>query len=109
MSATPQIKPTNLKVWTNRHETFKQQIDNLFDISNGNTGNMLNDYNATTTAIGQFIDTAIRNNKSIRILGGGWSFTKVATTNGWMLNTKHLNMVFTVGEANVATQYFPEK
>ncbi len=99
------IKPTNLRVWTNRHETFKQPIDNLFDITNGNTGNVLNDYNATTAAIGQFIDTAIRNNKRIRLLGGGWSFTKVATTNGWMLNTKHLNMIFSVGENNVAPQY----
>jgi FAD/FMN-containing dehydrogenase len=104
MSA-PQIKPTNMKVWTNRHETFKQPIDNLFDISNGDTGNMLNDYNATTAAIGQFIDTAVRNNKRVRVLGGGWSFTKVATADGWMLNTKHLNMVFTVSEANVAAQY----
>lgn len=105
MSALPQIKPTNMKVWTNRHETFKQPIDNLFDITNGNTGNILNDYNATTVAIGQFIDTAARSNKRLRMLGGGWSFTKVATTEGWMLNTKHLNMIFSVGESNVATQY----
>ncbi|MCU7552022.1 FAD-binding protein [Chitinophagaceae bacterium LB-8] len=104
MSA-PQIKPTNLKVWTNRHETFKQPIDNLFDISNSDTGSMLNDYNATTAAVAQLIDAAVRNNKRLRVLGGGWSFTKVATTDGWMLNSKHLNMVFTVSETNVAAQY----
>jgi FAD/FMN-containing dehydrogenase len=105
MPATPQIKSTNLKVWTNRHETFKQRIENLYDISNGNTGNVLNDYNATTAAIGQFIDTAIRNKKQLRILGGGWSFTKVATTDGWMLDTKHLNMVFTISADSVAAEY----
>ena len=94
-----------MKVWTNRHETFKQNIDNLFDVTNGDTGNLLADYNATTSAIGQFIQTAARQGKEVRALGGGWSFTKVATTNGWMLNTKHLNAVFTISAANIAPQY----
>jgi FAD/FMN-containing dehydrogenase len=109
MPATPQIKPTNLKVWTNRHENFKQKIDNLFDISNGNTGNILNDYNATTTAIGQFMETAIQKKKRLRVLGSGWSFTKVVATEGWMLDTKHLNMIFTIGADSVDAQYTGRK
>lgn len=96
MATIPQVRSTNLRVWTNRHETFKQQIADMFDISNGDTGNMLNDYNATTLAIGQLIDKAVEKGKTLRALGGGWSFTKVAATDGWMVNTKHLNMRFTI-------------
>jgi hypothetical protein len=105
MAATPQLRPTNLRVWTNRHETFRQAIDELYDISNGDTGDMLQDYNATTQAIGQLIDKAVQKGETLRALGGGWSFTKVATTNGWMVNTKHLNMHFTISESNIDAGY----
>jgi len=105
MATTPQLRSTRLRVWTNRHETFRQPIEDLFDISNGDTGNMLADYNATTLAIGELIDKAIQSDKTLRALGGGWSFTKVATTDGWMLNTKHLNMRFTISEENISPDY----
>jgi hypothetical protein len=94
-----------MRVWTNRHETFKQPIQDLFDVLNGNTGDILNDYNATTLAIGQFIDSAVQRGKTIRALGGGWSFTRVATTDGWMLNTKNLTMRFTISDANIDAAY----
>ncbi|MEJ7741047.1 MAG: FAD-binding protein [Chitinophagaceae bacterium] len=105
MSTTPLITPTNQKSWKNRHDTFKQQIDNLFDIANGNTGNNLNDYNATTAAIRQLIGRAIQQNKRLRALGGGWSWTKVAATEGWILNTKQLNMRFPVSAASISGSY----
>ena len=91
----PQIKPTNATEWINRHNTFKQPINNLFDLINGNTGNGFNDYNAMTEAIQVFLGKAITENKTIRALGGGWSFSKVATAE-WILNTKMLNMLFPI-------------
>lgn len=94
----PQIRPTNATKWVNRHDTFSHSIDNLFDLVNGNTGNGFDDYNAMTDAIQQFLGKAIAENKTIRALGGGWSFTKVATAE-WILNTKMLNMVFPIRKA----------
>src|SRR5512138_1132964 len=91
----PQIRPTNATKWTNRHDTFSHPINNLFDLINGNTGNGFDDYNAMTNAIQQFLGKAITENKTIRALGGGWSFTKVATAE-WILNTKMLNMAFPI-------------
>jgi hypothetical protein len=105
MPAQPTITPTNNKTWINRHNTFTQPIDNLFDIANGKTGVAINDYNATTAAIQTFIGKAIAQNKTIRALGGGWSFSKVAATDGWILNTKQLNMLFTVRSQSISTQY----
>ena len=91
----PQIRPTNATEWINRHDTFKQPINNLFDLINGNTGNGFNDYNAMTEAIQAFLGKAIAENKTVRALGGGWSFSKVATAE-WILNTKMLNMLFPI-------------
>lgn len=105
MPTQPQVTPTNDKFWTNRHNTFIQAIDNLFDIANGDTGNSVNDYNATTVAIQQLIARAVTEKKAIRALGGGWSFTKVAATDGWLINTKQLNMAFTLTVGSVAPQY----
>src|SRR5678809_165007 len=92
----PQIRPTNATQWTNRHDTFTQSINNLFDLINGNTGNGFDDYNAMTEAIQAFLGKAIAENKTVRALGGGWSFTKVAAAEGWILNTKMLNMIFPI-------------
>ena len=92
----PQIRPTNATLWINRHDTFTQPINNLFDLINGNTGNGFDDYNAMTEAIQAFLGKAIAENKTVRALGGGWSFTKVAAAEGWILNTKMLNMIFPI-------------
>ena len=92
----PQIRPTNATQWTNRHDTFTQPINNLFDLINGNTGNGFDDYNAMTEAIQALLGKAIAENKTVRALGGGWSFSKVAAAEGWILNTKMLNMVFPI-------------
>jgi hypothetical protein len=106
MPAQPQITPTDDKTWTNRHNTFTQPIDNLFDIANGDTGNAVNDYNATTAAIQSLIGRAIAENKTIRALGGGWSFSKVAATDGWIVNTKQLNMLFNIrNPQSISPQY----
>src|SRR6267142_1013222 len=100
MPSQPQLIPTNDKIWINRHETFQQPIDNLFDISNGDTGDILADYNATTAALQGLLARAIALGKTIRALGGGWSFTTVAATDGWMVNTKQLNMLFNISPAS---------
>src|ERR1700733_10653596 len=105
MLIQPQIKPTGLKVWQNRHNTFEQSLDNLLEIRNGDSGNVIDDYNATTTVIQGLIDKAIKARMKIRALGGGWSFTRVAATDGWMLDTKQLNMVFNISAGSVTAAY----
>ena len=91
----PQIRPTNATEWINRHDTFIHPVNNLFDLINGNTGNGFDDYNAMTDAIQSFLGKAIAENKTVRALGGGWSFSNVATAD-WILNTKMLNMLFPI-------------
>ena len=105
MPSQPQIVPTNATSWTNRHETFTQPIQNLFDLINGNSGSNIKDYNAMTSAIQAFLGRAIAEDKTIRALGGGWSFSNIAAAEGWILNTKMLNMLFPIRKTGVSAQY----
>ena len=109
MGTSAQLTPTNKKLWMNRHNTFSQKVDNLFEIANGNTGDLVTDYNATTDAIREIIRKAIQQKKRVRALGGGWSFSKVAATDGWLLDTKQLNFIFEVNAPSVSVQYTGNK
>lgn len=70
MLIKPRVIPTDLKVWPNRHNTFKQAIDNLLELRNGNWGNVLDDYNAATKIIQDLIGKAIKAKLRLRALGG---------------------------------------
>lgn len=106
MPSSPSVTATNQKSWTNRHETVHQVIDNLFDIANGETADIVDDYNATTRAIQELIQKAIQKNKRIRTIGGGWSFSEVTATDGWLVNTKLMNMLLEIRNAgSLSDQY----
>lgn len=94
-----------MKAWTNRHETFTQPINDLYDLYNDATNSPIDEYNATTVLIQELIADAMRDHVRLRALGGGWSWTRIATTNGLMLNTKSLNSIFFVSPDKVAAQY----
>ena len=99
------INRTGKKQWINRHETFTQNIDDLYDLADANSGNILNDYNDATTGIQGIIREAIGNNQRLRALGGEWSWTKIAATEGILLNTKPLNITFRINQNNVSPGY----
>ena len=51
------------------------------------------------------IAEAITNKKRLRALGGEWSWTKIAATNGILLNTKALNLSFHINPESVNANY----
>lgn len=99
------IHPTNQKKWSPRHETFVQAIDNLYDLANDDTGNVLTNYNASTTGIQGIMQDAIQTNRRLRVVGGEWSFTKITATDGIILNTKPLNLSMRITASSVHGQY----
>lgn len=105
MPTQPEIIKSGLQQWENRHLTFTQQLDDVYDMWNARTGNPLSDYNAMTGAIQAFLREAIAANACVRALGAGWSWTRIAATEGRMLNTKGLNLRFNVPQASVSPQY----
>lgn len=109
MAILPVVEASGDKIWKNRHETFSQAIDNLYTISNGDSGNLTNDYNATTAAIQQLIGEAQAGGKTLRALGGCWSFSEIAATDGWLVNTLNLNFLFNISEASIDQNYKGDK
>lgn len=99
------IHPTGQRKWSPRHETFVQSIENLYDLANDDTGNVIADYNASTRSIQQLIGDAIQRKKRLRAVGGEWSFTEITATDGIILNTKPLNLTLKITPASVHQNY----
>ncbi|GAB2560513.1 FAD-binding protein [Spirosoma aerophilum] len=99
------IHPTNQRTWSPRHETFDQPIENLYDLANDDSGNVVDDYNATTGGIQKIIAEAIQKKRHLRAIGGEWSFTKITATDGILLNTKLLNLTIKITSASVHKNY----
>jgi len=101
------ISKTGSKSWINRHDTFNQRIMDMYDLANDGNGNLA-DYNSATSAIQDIIRAAMEGNYRLRALGGGWSFTRIAATDGVILNTKLLNHTFKLNQNNVGANRNPE-
>lgn len=91
--------------WTNLHQTFRQKVTDVWDLTNGTSGTALQNYNDTTRDIQALIRDAIRSGTPLRALGGSWSFSSIAATTGIVLNTKPLNALFSITAASVSPQY----
>ena len=105
MSTIPTITNTGQTEWENRHKTFSDRIEGLYDMWNAHSEDLIGGYNAMTSTIQAFIAQAISDNTTVRALGAGWSFTRVAVTAGRMLNTKPLNWRFHLPESDIAPRY----
>jgi len=101
---------TGVSSWENRHETFIEQIKDLYELGNEDNLDALDSYNDATKGLQKLIQEAIDTNTPLRSLGAGWSWTKIATVkDGVMLDTKPLNTRFTVAETAVNPAYAGNK
>lgn len=102
----PQIIETRKTTWINRHLTFEVPIDNLYDVWNSDNGDILHSYRQMSKAIQNEMKACMRAGKRMRFLGGGWTWSKIATaTDGRMYNTKGLNHRFTIAPSLIEETY----
>ncbi len=81
--------------WENQHETFKEKVKEFYTVGNGTALSDIASYNDTTKGLQDLVRQAIANDVSLRTLGAGWSWTKIATAkDGIMVDTKPLNKMF---------------
>ncbi len=92
---------TGRKSWTNWHESFRPKIRDLYDLHNPDPPASSEGLRRTTVMIQGILREAIAQGISVRALGGGWSLSRAATTDGWMLNTKPLNWVFPISPGSL--------
>lgn len=101
---------TGVSSWENRHETFTEQIKDLYELGNEASLDALDSYNDATKGLQNIIKEAIATNTPLRSLGAGWSWTKIATVkDGVMLDTKPLNTRFTIADTAVNPAYTGNK
>ncbi|MBS1664737.1 MAG: FAD-binding oxidoreductase [Bacteroidetes bacterium] len=100
------IIKTGFSTWENRHETFTQQIKDLYTLGNDPMLGPLEAYIDTTKGLQQIIAEAIAAKVPLRALGSGWSWTKIAAAEaGIMIDTKPLNIMFDLSKKNVRRNY----
>ncbi|HEV7589933.1 MAG TPA: FAD-binding protein [Longimicrobium sp.] len=102
-AAEARVVDTGQHSWTPKHETFTKPIRALWDVHNPLEGSALEQYNGATRALLKLVRDAQTQGVRLRALGGGWSFTEAPLTDGWMVNTKWLNLYFN----NVSTLVHP--
>src|SRR5579864_3600606 len=92
--------------WENRHETFVENIKDLYELGNDDAMDALNSYNDATKGFQNLISQAIATQTPLRALGSAWSWPKIATVaNGIMLDTKPLNTIFDITANSVSSSY----
>ncbi|MEP6748564.1 MAG: FAD-binding protein [Bacteroidota bacterium] len=100
------IIKTGNKEWINRHESFTENIKDLYIAGNEPEMNALESYNDATKAFQNLIGEAIQNNTPLRSLGAGWSWSKIATVeDGIMMDTKPLNTTMNLSPQSVVPAY----
>lgn len=104
--AAPRFEPTNIKQLSTIHQNFVQPIENLFNAWNGDNPDVLGGYNETTACIQRFLGNALAQKKTVRVLGGNWSWTTVGFTNHWMVNTSRLNRMKRILPAEVDAAHY---
>lgn len=100
------IFKTGHKEWENRHETFKENIKDLYELANDNNLGALDGYNDSTKNLQKILKECIKTNTPLKCIGAGWSWTKITTAPGaLMLDTKSLNTTINISSKSVVKEY----
>jgi hypothetical protein len=94
--------------WINRHQNVVQRFDRLYDVwnpANSNADIQLDDLKLTIAALQQILADAIRDNTTLRAIGGGWSLSEAAVTDGRLVNTQPLNWYLPIGPTGGVAGY----
>jgi hypothetical protein len=100
------VNPAN--TWVNQHLNVSQAYDRLYDVFNPDVDgdpDFMTDLRPTISALEGIIGDAIDDGKRLRALGGGWSLSTAAVTDGRLINTKNLNWRFPLGAGGVSPGY----
>ena len=97
---------TGNREWENKHEIFVEKIRDMYIVGNEPNLDALDGYNDTTKGLQKLVKEAIENDTTLRTLGAGWSWTKIATAlDGIMIDTKQLNTTMGISAQSVVAGY----
>ncbi len=94
--------------WPNRHQVFAQPYLGTKSLHNDHPGDStqgFNDYLSQIKSIQQQLQQIQAQGVRARGLGSGWSFSKVAANDGYLLGTDQLKVGFTLQAQHVTPAY----
>lgn len=93
--------------WVSRHENVVQPLRRLYSVENmTNPGNdLVADLRPTVAMLQDILRQAIADGAHARALGGAWSLSRAAATDGYMIDTKQLNWYFRLGTRSIGPSY----
>jgi FAD binding domain len=93
--------------WINKHRNVEQPFQRLYSIANPPHPNpdFFGDLQLTVAALQGLIGDAIRDQTTLRAIGGGWSLSEAAVTDGRMIDTLKLNWLFPADATSVVAGY----
>ena len=105
----PELKDLGQTSWTPKHLTFDQALQGVFRLDNPAAGANDARYKATTRNLQRLLGEAVAKAVHIRAYGGTWSMSRCAATDGWLIGTKSLNLLFHLRERSVRPEYTGDK
>jgi hypothetical protein len=101
----PELADLHQTVWTPKHLTFEQSLQGVFRLDNPAAGTNEARYKATTRNFQRLLGEAIAMGVPIKAYGGTWSMSRCAATDGWVIGTKSLNLLFHLRERSIRPEY----
>jgi hypothetical protein len=105
----PELKDLNQTEWSPKHLTFDQPVLGLFRLDNPQGGANDARYKATARNLQRLLGEAIAAGVRLRAYGGKWSMSRCAATDGWLIGTNSLNLLFHLRERSVRPEYEGDK
>lgn len=105
----PELADLHQTVWTPKHLTFEQSLLGVFRLDNPAAGSNESRYKATARNLQRLLGEAIAKGVRIKLYGGTWSMSRCAATDGWVVGTKSLNLLFRLRERSVRPEYTGDK
>ena len=92
-------------IWQPKHLTFEQTVTGVDQLFNPSGGADAARYVATTGNIQRLMGEAAAAGVHFRAYGGTWSMSSCAATDGWLLDTSGLNLLFHLRPTSIRTTY----
>src|ERR1044072_4235454 len=75
--------------WVNKHKNVSQEFQRLYSVSNPPRPitDFFGDLRFTVSALQGLVREAIRDKVTLRAIGGGWSLSRAAVTDGRLIDT----------------------
>jgi hypothetical protein len=93
--------------WINKHQTVSQKFERLYSVANPlpPSTDFFGDLQLTVALLQGLIAEAIRDQVTLRAIGGGWSLSSAAVTDGRLIDTLALNWAFPADATSVVNAY----